>query len=59
MPVVAFALKSGRKDAKGNDIKYDEFDVMARLKEYHWQLPAYNLPKDAECGLALVCPVMC
>ena len=46
--MVAFALKDGRQDATGNDIRYDEFDVMARLKEYHWQLPAYNLPKDAE-----------
>ncbi|KAK9809501.1 hypothetical protein WJX73_004886 [Symbiochloris irregularis] len=48
LPVVAFALKDGRTDAKGNDIKYDEFDIMDRLKEYHWQLPAYNLPKNAE-----------
>ena len=21
---------------------------MAKMKEYHWQMPAYNLPKDAE-----------
>ena len=51
--MVAFALKDGRKDAKGNDIKYDEFDIMARLKEYHWQLPAYCLPKHAECACLL------
>ena len=60
LPVVAFALKDGRKDAKGNDIKYDEFDIMARLKEYHWQLPAYCLPKHAECAclmLPLVAPL--
>lgn len=48
LPVVAFALKTGRKNKEGNDISYDEFDIMDRMKEYHWQLPAYNLPKNAE-----------
>lgn len=48
LPVVAFALKAGRKDANGNDIKYDEFDVMDKLRQFHWELPAYNLPKAAE-----------
>lgn len=48
LPVVAFALKTGRKNKEGDDISYDEFDIMDRMKEFHWQLPAYNLPKNAE-----------
>ena len=48
LPVVAFALKTGRKNKEGDDISYDEFDIMDRMKEYHWQLPAYTLPKNAE-----------
>ena len=48
LPVVAFALKTGRKNKECDDISYDEFDIMDRMKEFHWQLPAYNLPKNAE-----------
>ena len=48
LPVVAFALKPNKKNVKGEDITYDEFDVMDRMKQFHWQLPAYNLPKNAE-----------
>lgn len=48
LPVVAFALKTGRKNQDGEDIGYDEFDIMDRMKGYHWQLPAYNLPKNAQ-----------
>ena len=47
LPVVAFALKPGKKNVEGEDITYDEFDVMDRMKQFHWQLPAYNLPKNA------------
>ncbi|CAK0787153.1 hypothetical protein CVIRNUC_010369 [Coccomyxa viridis] len=48
LPLVAFALKDGRKDKEGNDCVYDEYDVMARMKEHHWQIPAYTLPDDAK-----------
>ena len=48
LPLVAFALKEGRKDKEGNDCVYDEYDVMARMKEHHWQIPAYTLPDDAK-----------
>ena len=48
LPVVAFALKADRKNAEGDSISYDEFDIMDRMKQFHWQLPAYNLPKNAE-----------
>jgi len=46
--VVAFALKPNRKNKDGDELNYDEFDIMDRMKEFHWQLPAYNLPKNAE-----------
>lgn len=46
--MVAFALKADRKNAEGDSISYDEFDIMDRMKQFHWQLPAYNLPKNAE-----------
>ena len=48
LPLVAFALKDGRKDKEGNDCVYDEYDIMARMKEHHWQIPAYTLPDDAK-----------
>ena len=52
---MAFALKDGRKDKEGNDCVYDEYDVMARMKEHHWQIPAYTLPDDAKCAFLLSC----
>lgn len=48
LPVVAFSLKPNRKNKDGDELNYDEFDIMDRMKEFHWQLPAYNLPKNAE-----------
>lgn len=48
LPLVAFALKDGRKDKEGNDCVYDEYDIMARMKEHHWQIPAYTLPDNAK-----------
>ena len=45
---MAFALKEGRKDKEGNDCVYDEYDIMARMKEHHWQIPAYTLPDNAK-----------
>ena len=48
LPVVAFALKEGRKNANGEDAVWDEFDLSDRLKQHHWQIPAYALPQGAE-----------
>ena len=48
VPCVAFALKDGKKNVDGEDISYDEYDIMDRMKQYHWQLPAYTLPDNAK-----------
>ena len=48
MPCVAFALNDDKKNAEGEDISYDEYDIMDRMKQFHWQLPAYTLPANAK-----------
>ncbi len=44
MPVVAFSLSK----ADGKDRVYDEYDVMFRIREYRWMLPAYSCPENAK-----------
>ncbi len=46
-------MKEGRKDKEGNDCVYDEYDIMARMKEHHWQIPAYTLPDNAKWVFSL------
>lgn len=45
---MAFALNDDKKNAEGEDISYDEYDIMDRMKQFHWQLPAYTLPANAK-----------
>jgi hypothetical protein len=49
VPVVAFSLLPIKKP-DGNLVSrvYDEYDIMYRLREYRWMLPAYSCPKGAE-----------
>ncbi|EIE19737.1 glutamate decarboxylase [Coccomyxa subellipsoidea C-169] len=44
MPVVAFSLTK----VDGKDRVYDEYDVMFRIREYRWMLPAYSCPENAK-----------
>lgn len=44
MPVVAFALTK----VDGKDRVYNEYDVMYRIREYRWMLPAYSCPENAK-----------
>ena len=46
--MVAFALIEGHKNKDGEPAVYDEYDISDRLKEYHWQMPAYTLPENAK-----------
>ncbi|CAL8471405.1 g10947 [Coccomyxa elongata] len=44
MPVVAFSLTQ----VNGKPRVYDEYDVMYRIREYRWMLPAYSCPEIAK-----------
>lgn len=44
MPVVAFSLTQ----VNGKPRVYDEYDVMYRIREYRWMLPAYSCPENAK-----------
>jgi hypothetical protein len=42
VPVMAFRLKP-----LGKDRGYDEFDIMHRLQEHQWMVPAYKMAPQA------------
>ncbi len=49
IPVVAFSLLPLKgQDGKEHARVYDEYDIMYRIREYRWMLPAYSCPKGAE-----------
>jgi glutamate decarboxylase len=53
IPVVAFSLKEGIK----SKFKFDEYDVMFKVKQESWIVPAYKLPKDEEETVILRCVI--
>jgi hypothetical protein len=49
VPVVAFHLtKVKGKDGKESPRVYDEYDVMWRIREFRWMLPAYSFPDNTK-----------
>lgn len=49
---MAFRLAPAEgEDGKEKPRVYDEYDVMWRIREFRWMLPAYTFPEDCKCVL--------
>jgi hypothetical protein len=52
MPVVAFRLTPVKgEDGVERARNYDEYDVMWRIREFRWMVPAYSFPTSTKFAL--------
>jgi glutamate/tyrosine decarboxylase-like PLP-dependent enzyme len=60
VPVVAFHL-TNLKGENGEEKPrvYDEYDVMWRIREFRWMLPAYTFPNDCKCVFTCIRQNVC